>query len=146
MVLQGLSVSSFSSTLHQLILCRQCLLLVAFQRRIIYLPSVPPGTRQESLQEGERTRDRDSSLSGLNWNEVDIESSAPTRLLRRKVKLKGIELSWKEEEGSEKNHSQGKKTERIVLVYLQGASQFLPRLVPIVLKVLERKQATLEPL
>ena len=77
---------------------------------------------------------------------MDIESSAPTRLLRRKVKLKGIELSWKEKEGSEKNHSHGKEMERTVLVYLQGASQFLPRLVPIVLKVLERKQATLEPL
>ncbi|GAA5894926.1 uncharacterized protein JCM6883_002258 [Sporobolomyces salmoneus] len=39
----------------------KCLMLVAMQRKIIYLPSVPPGTRHESLANEERTKDR------LHW-------------------------------------------------------------------------------
>ncbi|GAA5979046.1 hypothetical protein JCM5350_004215 [Sporobolomyces pararoseus] len=93
----------------------KCLMLVAFQRKIIYLPSVPPGTRNESLAEEERTKERDSSLSGMDWKEVTIESSAPSRILRQKVKLKGIEVKWK----NDKIEKERKKS-KVVVIYLQG--------------------------
>ncbi|BGP13103.1 hypothetical protein JCM10213v2_001022 [Rhodosporidiobolus nylandii] len=101
----------------------KCLMLVLFQRRIIYLPSVPPGTRDESLADGERTRERDSSLSGMNWQEVRVESTAPTRWLRRKVELRGVELSWKEDETARQRSDIAGTTagrRHVVVVYLQG--------------------------
>lgn len=90
-------------------------MLVAFQRKIIYLPSVPPGTRNESLTEEERTKERDSSLSGMNWKEVTIESSAPSRILGRTVKLNGIEVKWKNEKIEEE-----RTKSKVVVIYLQG--------------------------
>ncbi|GAA6008701.1 hypothetical protein JCM11491_003404 [Sporobolomyces phaffii] len=99
----------------------KCLMLVAFQRKIIYLPSVPPGTRNESLAHDERTRERDSSLSDIDWKEVNIESRAPTRLLRRKVALKGVELGWKTTQPAPNLGSAGEtRPPRVVVIYLQG--------------------------
>jgi hypothetical protein len=99
----------------------QCLMLVLFQRRIIYLPSVPPGTKNESLTDGERTSARDASLSGMNWQEVETESAVPTRWFRRRVVLKGIELSWKGEgKKGENDIAARKKGQKVVVIYLQG--------------------------
>ncbi|GAA5971349.1 hypothetical protein JCM11641_008318 [Rhodosporidiobolus odoratus] len=100
----------------------KCIMLVAFQRRIIYLPSVPPGTRDESLADGERTKDRDSSLSGMQWQEVSVTSTVPTRWTRRPVTLKGIELSWKEKEKGQETlpSEQEAGQQHVVIVYLQG--------------------------
>ncbi|GAA5905378.1 hypothetical protein JCM6882_003142 [Rhodosporidiobolus microsporus] len=99
----------------------KCLMLVLFQRKIIYLPSVPPGTRDESLADGERTPARDASLSGMRWKEVEVTSEAPTRWLRRKVKLRGVELEWKEDEGEKKAAAVGAgRRPHVVVVYLQG--------------------------
>ncbi|GAA5830554.1 hypothetical protein JCM11251_002513 [Rhodosporidiobolus azoricus] len=94
----------------------KCLMLVLFQRKIIYLPSVPPGTRDESLAQGERSTARDASLSGMRWKEVQIQSTVPSRWMRRPVKLKGIELEWKEDEGKA---VEGQR-QHVVVVYLQG--------------------------
>lgn len=94
-------------------------MLVLFQRRIIYLPSVPPGTRDESLEDGERTTARDGSLSGLDWRQVRIESMVPTSWLRRPVELRGIEMSW----SGPATTAAGDATQRrprVVIVYLQG--------------------------
>ncbi|GAA5856426.1 hypothetical protein JCM8547_008739 [Rhodosporidiobolus lusitaniae] len=94
----------------------KCFMLVLFQRRVIYLPSVPPGTRDESLADGERSSALDASLSGMYWKEVQVRSDEPTRWLKRPVELRGIELSWKE-----KNPSEGEKAnEHVVVVHLQG--------------------------
>ncbi|GAA5924295.1 alpha/beta hydrolase [Sporobolomyces koalae] len=90
----------------------KCLMLVAFQRKIIYLPSVPPGTRNESLEDGERTTARDSSLVGMDWTEIELVSSTPTRVLRLPTSLRGIELSWSKPETVSKP--------KIVVIYLQG--------------------------
>ena len=110
---------------------RKCLMLVLFQRKIIYLPSVPPGTRSESLADGERTPQLKSLLSGLRWKERSITSSAPTRWLRQSVQLKAIELEWKGlEKGKAKSMSEPNKAlessaescagSHLVVVYLQG--------------------------
>jgi len=107
----------------------KCLMMVAFQRKIIYLPSVPPGSRNESLAEGERTAPLDGLLSGMDWKEVHITSDASSRWLRRPVVLKGIELEWRGKEGSprgsESGGSDGQQARHTVIVYLQGELQIL---------------------
>ncbi|GAA6005396.1 hypothetical protein JCM10207_002967 [Rhodosporidiobolus poonsookiae] len=93
----------------------KCLLLVLFQRRIIYLPSVPPGTRDESLADGERTPARDASLAGMRWREVRVESGVGTRWTGRRVELRGIEVEW-----AEKEKERERERPHVVVVYLQG--------------------------
>lgn len=100
-------------------------MLVLFQRRIIYLPSVPPGTRDESLNDGERSTARDASLGGLSWREVRVSSTVPTRWLRRPVELRGVEMSWSEGARSATAASSAGR-QKVVVVYLQGASLILP--------------------
>lgn len=100
-------------------------MMILFQRRIIYLPSVPPGTRNESLAEGERSPQLEALLGGFEWKEVEVQSSAPSRWLRRKVMLKGIELEWKgtPRKGSaelEKGAQREDKGKHTVIIYLQG--------------------------
>ncbi|GAA6006953.1 uncharacterized protein JCM10292_000371 [Rhodotorula paludigena] len=99
----------------------KCLMLVLFQRRIIYLPSVPPGTRDESLRKGERTTERDSSFAGMRWTEVPLTSSEPSAWLRRPVKLRGIELSWRRAgEGADPAARLEPLPGDVVILYLQG--------------------------
>lgn len=100
-------------------------MLVLFQRRIIYLPSVPPGTRDESLRNGERTTERDSSFAGMRWTEVSLTSSEPSAWLRRPVKLRGIELSWRRagEEADPAARVQPMPAD-VVVLYLQGMCCF----------------------
>ncbi|GAA5892107.1 hypothetical protein JCM8208_001435 [Rhodotorula glutinis] len=97
----------------------KCLMLVLFQRRIIYLPSVPPGTRDESLDDGERSPARDASLGGLAWREVRVVSEEPTRWLRRPVELRGVEMSWSEGARSATTAATAER-QKVVIVYLQG--------------------------
>jgi len=96
-------------------------MLVLFQRRIVYLPSVPPGTRDESLEDEERTTARDASLSGLDWRQVRIKSMVPTRWLRRPVELRGIEMSWSGPATTAAARDATQRRPRVVIVYLQGA-------------------------
>ncbi|GAA6057388.1 hypothetical protein JCM3770_000739 [Rhodotorula araucariae] len=94
----------------------KCLMLVLFQRRIIYLPSVPPGSRNESLAGGERAPAVDASLNGLDWREVRVQSAVPTRWLRRPVELRGIEMSW----SGARSRDVKEVRDKVVVVYLQG--------------------------
>lgn len=88
----------------------QCLVLVVFQRRIIYLPSVPPGTRNESLAPPSTALA--SQLNGLEWGEVSIESNGRSRWTRTAVKLRGLELR-----SSAASQASGPQ---VVVIYLQG--------------------------
>ncbi|GAA5991541.1 hypothetical protein JCM10908_005752 [Rhodotorula pacifica] len=83
----------------------KCLMLVLFQRRIIYLPSVPPGTRDEPVpdQTGE-----------LSVQEVCLSSEEPSRWLRREIQLHGIEVDWGGVAAATKQQR------HVVIVYLQG--------------------------
>lgn len=90
----------------------QCLMLVVFQRRIIYLPSVPPGTRDEPIppQPGE-----------LRVEGVQIQSGEPSRWLRHAVQLRGIEV---ESQSCEvKADCTADSQRHVVIVYLQGGSE-----------------------
>ena len=91
-------------------------MMVVFQRKIIYLPSVPPGGRNETLVE------RSGQLGGMSCEEVEVKSSTPTRWLRREVTLKGIQLHWAgggKDQGTSTSKEQGRYP--VVIVYLQGA-------------------------
>ena len=82
-------------------------MLVIFQRRIIYLPSVPPGTRDEPVPR--RTGE-------IAVKEVQLQSEEPSRWLRRRVHLRGIEVEWR----SGKADAVAGRERRVVIVYLQG--------------------------
>ena len=97
----------------------QCLLMVLFQRRLIYLPSVPPGSRNEKLEE------RKDQLGGMRCEQVEVRSRAPSRWLRRDVVLKGVQLSWtdaEEKAGAKLAGAQPGAKPDVVVVYLQGPS------------------------
>lgn len=80
--------------------------MVVFQRRIIYLPSVPPGSRNKAMT--------DSLASGMAWRAVEIQTQGKTRYTRQAVKLRGLELRTL-------NPVEG--TPKVVVIYLQGESK-----------------------
>ncbi|GAA5894927.1 uncharacterized protein JCM6883_002259 [Sporobolomyces salmoneus] len=74
-------------------------------------------------------KDRDSSLNGMNWKEVNIGSTVPTRILRRKVQLRGIELKWGESAEKSRSKQPGSNqlardtvssNDKVVIIYCQG--------------------------
>ena len=82
-------------------------MLVLFQRRVIYLPSVPPGTRDEPVPH---------QTGNLEVKEVQLQSEEPSRWLRRTVNLRGIAVEWR----SGKADAPAGPERRVVIVYLQG--------------------------
>ncbi|GAA6041666.1 hypothetical protein JCM8097_003070 [Rhodosporidiobolus ruineniae] len=97
----------------------KCLLLILFQRKLIYLPSVPPGVRSESLADRERTPALESALKGMKWREVEVVSGERGRWTRGEVRCRGIELEW--DEGKKAQRPAGEdEREHVVVVYLQG--------------------------
>ena len=90
--------------------------MVLFQRRIIYLPSIPPGTRNESLADDEILPVTRGQLSGMRWSEVEVESGAPSRWLRRTVRLRAIRLESKQQSAP----PPGTIQKHVAILYLQG--------------------------
>ncbi|KAK4692662.1 hypothetical protein P7C70_g9082, partial [Phenoliferia sp. Uapishka_3] len=91
-------------------------MMVLFQRKIIYLPSVPPGTRNEPLDPIPH------DLKGFDWEQVRVRSTAPTRWLRRDVELRGIQLRPLTVEKAGKKEMGATKAggKQVLVVYLQG--------------------------
>jgi pimeloyl-ACP methyl ester carboxylesterase len=52
----------------------KCLLMVLFQNKIIYMPSLPPGSRREKLEDYSKT------WAGVSWKETKIKSLDGTKL------------------------------------------------------------------
>lgn len=75
----------------------KCLMMVAFQRRLIYLPSVPPFTRRLT------TKDYADQLASLDWRAEAL------KLPEHRGHLEGLDI------GSRNNHEP-----LAVIVYLQG--------------------------
>ena len=90
-------------------------MMVIFQRKIIYLPSVPLGSRNEQLNQ------KDPNLSGLDYQEVTIKSFQPTGWSRRTVELKGIQMRCKSDKALQTKN-------RVIIVYLQGKRVLWPEL------------------
>jgi hypothetical protein len=52
----------------------KCLMMVVFQNKIIYMPSLPPNARRERIQ------DYKSQCGGIEWREERIRSEDGTRI------------------------------------------------------------------
>lgn len=94
--------------------------MVVFQRKIIYLPGVPYGSRSESLEEGKRSTALENQLAGMRWTELKIPSSSPTRWTKQTVQLRGVELEWKQGKSTAPTCARDDPSAHVVVVYLQG--------------------------
>ncbi|BGP29196.1 hypothetical protein JCM10296v2_000934 [Rhodotorula toruloides] len=90
----------------------KCIMLVLFQRKVIYMPWLPPGSRDESLLAVTAT----GEMGDMGVKEVRIDSAEPTKWLRQKAEVRAIEVGWKEEE----ENVTATKRPHVVLLYLQG--------------------------
>ncbi|KAI5475187.1 alpha/beta superfamily hydrolase [Pseudohyphozyma bogoriensis] len=97
-------------------------MLILFQRNIIYLPSIPPGTRILPLTDPSHA----ANLGGLEYEDVEIESEGRSTWLRRKVMLRGFAVHAA---GSTKKD--GRETGAPVILYLQGNAGSGPARLPV---------------
>ncbi|KWU42271.1 hypothetical protein RHOSPDRAFT_21556 [Rhodotorula sp. JG-1b] len=104
-------------------------MLVLFQRRVIYLPSVPPGTRDEPVPH---------QTGNLEVKEVQLQSEEPSRWLRRTVNLRGIAVEWR----SGKADALAGPERRVVIVYLQGNAGTPLLRLPVFRKLLKPDRST----
>ena len=97
----------------------KCLMMVAFQNKIIYMPSVPPFSRSEKVAEYA------TQCKPVQWNEHDIRAVDGTAL--------------KILEGSiDRPHAQVQScTKRLVVVYFQGNASSLPPRLPYLSSILK---------
>ncbi|KAJ9646761.1 hypothetical protein H2204_000453 [Knufia peltigerae] len=96
----------------------KCLMLVVFQNKIIYMPSIPPFSRSEKIG------DYSSQCRPAIWTEHSLKSSDGTA-----IKLVEGSLSPLEETEA--------ATEHIVVVYFQGNASSLPPRLPYLSHVLK---------
>ncbi|BGO98298.1 hypothetical protein NBRC10513v2_002690 [Rhodotorula toruloides] len=89
----------------------KCIMLVLFQRKVIYMPWLPPGSRDEPLSAVTAT----GEMGDMRVKEVRIESAEPTKWLRGKVEVRTIEVGWTEEE-----NAMATKRPHVVILYMQG--------------------------
>lgn len=92
----------------------KCLMLVLFQRKIIYMGYLPPGTRTERLKED------DQDLEDLTWKEVEVESSDG-------VLLRGYSFRRESEDSKlEASRTFGTpappRSSKVLIIYFQGES------------------------
>lgn len=92
----------------------KCLMLVLFQRKIIYMGYLPPGARTERLKED------DQDVKGLAWKEVEVGSS-------NGVLLRGY--SFRRESGDSKREASRTfgtpappRPSKVLIIYFQGES------------------------
>ncbi|THY26439.1 alpha/beta-hydrolase [Aureobasidium pullulans] len=80
----------------------KCLLMVLFQNKIIYMPSLPPGSRREKLEDYSKT------WAGVSWEERQIRS------------LDGTKLAVAIARPGESSAAAQFKRKQIVVLYFQG--------------------------
>ena len=84
-------------------------MLVVFQNKIIYMPSVPPFSRSEKIE------DYAASCKPVVWKQEKIRAADGT-----KVALAVGEIPQAKREGDSKGGEVLEKRRRIVVVYFQG--------------------------
>ncbi|KAK4047796.1 hypothetical protein OIV83_005138 [Microbotryomycetes sp. JL201] len=89
----------------------KCAVLVMFQRKIMYLPYVPLGSRKQTLDELSQSPHASTELAKLVCHQIATPSPAPTRWLRRPVELQGLRVA---------HEALGDREPQAVIVYLQG--------------------------
>lgn len=99
----------------------KCFLMVLFQNKIIYMPSLPPGSRREKLQ------DYAKSWGSVAWEENKIKSLDGTKLTLAIAQLK---------EEHRPARSAEKQCKRRIILYFQGNGASLPPRTPMLSNVL----------
>ena len=84
-------------------------MLVVFQNKIIYMPSVPPFSRSEKIE------DYAASCRPVVWKQEKIRAADGTKIV-----LAVGEISQTKREGDSKREKVREKRRRIVIVYFQG--------------------------
>jgi pimeloyl-ACP methyl ester carboxylesterase len=95
----------------------KCLLMVLFQNKIIYMPSLPPGSRRERLEDYSKT------WAGVSWKETKIKSLDGTKL---SVAVAHPEISSAAQVNRKK----------VVVLYFQGNGASIPPRTPMLSNVL----------
>ncbi|KAM0787174.1 hypothetical protein ACM66B_006422 [Microbotryomycetes sp. NB124-2] len=109
----------------------KCLVLVIAQRKIIYLPYVPLGSRTQTLQDYRNAPQTARELSKLVCHKITAPSNAPTRWLRRPVTLQGLQVSYE---------TTAERDPDLVVVYLQGNAGTPLVRMPVFRRILSRPQ------
>jgi pimeloyl-ACP methyl ester carboxylesterase len=96
----------------------KCLLMVLFQNKIIYMPSLPPGSRREKLEDYCKT------WAGVSWEERQIRSLDGTKL--------AVAIARPEKLGAA---AQSKRKQTVVL-YFQGNGASIPPRTPMLSNII----------
>ena len=96
----------------------KCLLMVLFQNKIIYMPSLPPGSRREKLDDYSKT------WAGVSWKEIKIKSLDRTKL--------SVAVA-KPEDSFVAAHVKQKK---VIVLYFQGNGASIPPRTPMLSNML----------
>jgi pimeloyl-ACP methyl ester carboxylesterase len=96
----------------------KCLLMVLFQNKIIYMPSLPPGSRREKLEDYSKT------WAGVSWEETKIKS------------LDGTKLSVAVAHPETSPAAAQVKRRNIVVLYFQGNGASIPPRTPMLSNIL----------
>ncbi|KAG9605953.1 putative alpha/beta superfamily hydrolase, partial [Aureobasidium melanogenum] len=92
--------------------------MVLFQNKIIYMPSLPPGSRREKLEDYSKT------WAGVSWEERNIKS------------LDGTKLSVAIARPEDSSTVTQDKRKRVVVLYFQGNGASIPPRTPMLSNVL----------
>ncbi|CAD0087670.1 unnamed protein product [Aureobasidium vineae] len=96
----------------------KCLLMVLFQNKIIYMPSLPPGSRREKLEDYAKT------WAGVSWEERKIKSLDGTRLSVAVARPEILSASAQD------------KRKQVVVLYFQGNGASIPPRTPMLSNIL----------
>jgi pimeloyl-ACP methyl ester carboxylesterase len=96
----------------------KCLLMVLFQNKIIYMPSLPPGSRREKLEDYSKT------WAGVSWEVTKIKSLDGTKL---SVAIARLEHSPVASQVKRRN---------IVVLYFHGNGASIPPRTPMLSNIL----------
>ncbi|KAL8877331.1 MAG: hypothetical protein Q9198_004633 [Flavoplaca austrocitrina] len=102
----------------------KCLIMVIFQNKIIYMPSVPPFSRSERIE------DYANQCGGITWKEERIMAADGVEIALAVASVPGI------------NEEMRKEASHVAIAYFQGNGGALPPRIPslsMVLKALQRE-------
>lgn len=103
----------------------RCALTLTEFRKLIYLPSVPPFTKNLT------TDDYKSDLAAVRWQEITLERGASRRYLR------GLEIRSKR---AVAKTTTTRRTPAVVVVYLQGNAGTTLMRVPVFERIVDRSE------
>lgn len=99
----------------------KCLLMVLFQNKIIYMPSLPPGSRREKLSDYSKT------CGDVSWEEEKIKSLDGTKLTLAIARPKTTSTPQD-------------KRKHVVILYFQGNGASIPPRTPMLSNILRATQ------